>query len=67
MLRESDSGVISKQAMVEALQTGPPYDDPVEVFSQLLDKGVISRTGDNYSVPIPSMRDWLMDRFSERA
>ena len=67
MLRESDSGVISKKALVEALQTGPAYDDPVEVFSQLLDKGVISRTGDNYSVPIPSMRDWLMDRFSARA
>ena len=54
---------LQKSTIMEALTLGRSSAQADELFDRLLHKGVIARTPRAaYAVPVPSMRNWLVDR-----
>ena len=54
-----------EEDIVDALSTRDASDRAREVFDHLLHKGLFARTDRRtYTVPIPSMRDWLVEEYA---
>ena len=65
--QQGQTGVLSERELVAAFAAAWPTLPGEESFDTLLYKGVIARTRYfDYCVPIPSMQDWLVDRYAEQ-
>lgn len=55
---------LDERAITEALKVGQTLENAKTEFDTLLHKGMIAKTPNGkYTVPIPSMRDWLIKQF----
>lgn len=61
LLKSNDGQVITADALFEAMSANSA--DADAVFNKLLHRGVIVEKHGGYAVPIPPMRDWLIEHF----
>ena len=55
---------LDESDILEALSAGQTPDDARRVLDRLLHKGIIAMTATgDFVIPIPSMRDWLVDQY----
>ena len=59
-------GTLSWAEMIAAFSPGRTSEQAEQLCDELLHKGIVTENRDgDYIVPIPSMHDWLVDRYSE--
>ena len=67
LVQKGRGKVLTRQEVSVALQPHLSEEQAREMFDEFLHKGVIAKTADGeYIVPIPSMHDWLVERYADR-
>ena len=67
LYQKGNNATLNKASVVEAFAVNQTREQATEMFDLLLYRGLLAEDPDgHYLVPIPSMRDWLVQNYSRR-